>query len=275
MSASPVKEAALAAGIPVYQPKKVRTEEFQATLRELAPEVIVVVAFGQILPQSILDLPPYGCINVHGSLLPKYRGSAPIQWTVIDGEKESGVTTIQMDAGIDTGDMLVAKKLTLDPKETGGSLFDKLSMLGAEALVETLALAEQGKLQPVKQGESTTAYASMLKKEMGQLDFTKPAKELECLIRGLNPWPSAYTFLDGKVLKIWAADVTELPAGTEAGAAVPGRVLAVEKNSFTVACGEGSLSVKEVQLSGKKRMGAGDFLRGYGLKAGDLLTSEN
>ena len=265
----PVKETALAHNIPVYQPRRVREEEFQNTLRELAPDVAVVVAFGQILPQSVLDTPKYGCINVHASLLPKYRGAAPIQWAVIDGEEKSGVTTMQMDAGLDTGDMLVVKELKLDPKETGGSLFDKLSALGAEALLETLEQIEAGTLQPVKQGETTTAYASMLDKKMGQIDFSWSAERIERLIRGLNPWPSAYTYLNGKTLKVWDADVI-----TEAGQQqvnTPGSILEVRKDTFLVACGEGALAIKELQLEGKKRMSAEDFLRGYQLTEGTVL----
>jgi len=271
MAYPPVKETALAHGIPVYQPRRVREEEFQNTLRELAPDVAVVVAFGQILPQSVLDTPKYGCINVHASLLPKYRGAAPIQWAVIDGEKKSGVTTMQMDAGLDTGDMLVVKELELDPKETGGSLFDKLSALGAEALLETLEQIEAGTLQPVKQGETTAAYAAMLDKKMGQIDFTWSAERIERLIRGLNPWPSAYTYLNGKTLKVWDADVlTETVEGSQQEI-VPGSILEVRKDTFLIACGEGVLAIRELQLEGKKRMNAEDFLRGYQLTEGTML----
>lgn len=267
MTFPPVKETAIKYGIPVYQPKRARDEEFLQTLRDLAPEVIVVVAYGKLLPQALLDIPKYGCINVHASLLPKYRGAAPIQWAVINGEETSGVTTIQMDAGLDTGDMLVMRELTLDPKETGGSLFDKLSSLGAEVLLETLEQVQAGTLQPVKQGETTTAYASMLDKQMGHIDFEKSAVEIERLIRGLNPWPSAYTYLDGKTLKIWEADVLDL----DLGEAQAGQVLEVRKDCFLVACGTGALAVCQLQLEGKKRMSAGDFLRGYSLETGKLL----
>lgn len=267
MTFPPVKETALKYNIPVYQPKRARDEEFLQTIRELEPDVGIVVAYGKLLPQALLDIPKHGCINVHASLLPKYRGAAPIQWAVIDGEEKSGVTTMQMDAGLDTGDMLVVREITLDPKETGGSLFDKLSALGAEALLETLEQVQAGTLQPVKQGETTTAYASMLDKKMGLIDFAKSAVEIERLIRGLNPWPSAYTYLDGKTLKIWEADVLEQDVkGTQ-----PGEVLGVQKDCFLIACGAGVLAVKELQLEGKKRMNAGDFLRGYNLEAGKLL----
>ena len=200
---TPVKEAANRLGLPVYQPAKVRDPEFVETLRTLQPDVIVVVAFGQLIPASVLELPKYGCINVHASLLPAYRGAAPIQWAVINGEKESGVTIMQMDAGLDTGDMLAKTVVPLDPEETGGSLFDKLSHAGAELLTETLEKLVQGTLVPEKQPEeSPTEYARMIKKEDGRIDWTRPAAEIERLIRGMNPWPSAYTKLDGKTVKI-------------------------------------------------------------------------
>ena len=202
MQFTPVKEVAVEAGIAVFQPRKVRDPEVVETLRGLNADVIVVVAFGQIIPESILTLTPYGCINVHGSLLPKYRGAAPIQWAVINGEKESGITTMQMDAGLDTGDMLLKKVVPLSLDETGGSLFDKLSAAGADLLLLTLEKLEKGELIPEKQGESPTEYAKMLTKEMGNIDWTRDAVSIERWIRGLNPWPSAYTGLEGKTLKI-------------------------------------------------------------------------
>ena len=188
---TPVKEEAMKYDIPVYQPLKVRDPEFVEILENIAPDIIVVAAFGQIIPKKILDMPKYGCINIHASLLPKYRGAAPIQQAVIDGEKESGVTTMQMDAGLDTGDMLLKTVVPLDEKETGGSLFDKLSKAGADLLLKTLDALENGTVTPQKQGESPTAYAKMLTKDMGAIDWNRPAKELERQIRGLNPWPSA------------------------------------------------------------------------------------
>lgn len=269
----PVKDKAVSLGIPVYQPQKVREGGFPEVLGELAPDVIVVVAFGQILPPGILTLPRYGCVNVHASLLPAWRGAAPIQWAVINGDRESGVTTMQMDAGLDTGDILLAKKLALSPKETGGSLFDKLSALGAEALVETLAGMEGGTIRPAKQGDPTTPYAKMLKKEMGRIDFSRPAEEIERLIRGLNPWPSAYATVGGKTLKIWEADVAEelnVQPGS-GGRPAPGTVAQVGRDGFAVACGSGFLLIREVQIEGKKRMMAGDFLRGFQLPEGSSL----
>lgn len=207
---TPVKEEALRHGLAVCQPKKVRDPEFIETLRQLKPEAIVVVAFGQIIPKEILEMAPYGCLNVHASLLPKYRGAAPIQWAVIDGEKESGVTIMRMDEGLDTGDMISRSVVSLDPKETGGSLFDKLSQVGAKLLVETLEQVKNGQAVYERQPEqSPTAYASMIDKKMGNIDWTMPAVKIERLIRGLSPWPSAYTFLEGKTLKIWAARVVQ------------------------------------------------------------------
>ena len=202
---TPVKAAAERLGLPVFQPVKVR--EATEVLEQTEADVMVVAAFGQLIPSGILHMKKYGCINVHASLLPKYRGAAPIQWAVIDGEKESGVTIMQMDEGLDTGDMLAKAVVPLDEKETGGSLFDKLSIAGAKLCVETLAKLEKGEITAEKQGESPTAYASMLKKSMGNIDWTKDAVSIERLVRGLNPWPSAYTTLNGKTMKIWQCDV--------------------------------------------------------------------
>lgn len=264
---TPVKEAALKHGLPVYQPKKVRDPEVVRKLRETEADVMVVIAFGQIIPKEILEMKRYGCINVHASLLPKYRGAAPIQWAVIDGEKESGVTIMQMDEGLDTGDMLLKGSLTLAPDETGGSLFDRLSTLGAELCVEALERMEKDELKPEKQGESPTAYARMLTKEMGCLDWSQSAEKLERLIRGLNPWPSAYTRLGDKTLKIWSARVCEKPEGSVSC----GEIFRVNKDGFFVACGEGALEITELQLQGKKRMDTGAFLRGFHLEPGARL----
>lgn len=264
LTPSPVKVVAEEKGIKVYQPLKVRDEEFVETLRAYNPDVIVVVAFGQIIPLSILKMPKFGCVNIHGSLLPKYRGAAPIQWAVLDGEKETGITTILMDEGIDTGDILLKKTIQIDTDETSGSLFDKLMALGAETILETLDELENGSLTPIKQGESPTAYAKMLTKAMGLIDFTKSAKELDCFVRGMDPWPSAYTRLSGKTLKLWKVRVVE-------GSGKAGSVIGIGKESFTVACGEGAIEVLEVQLEGKKRMSAGDFLKGITLNIGQEL----
>lgn len=267
LAPTPVKETALKHGLKVFQPKRLRDPETVKTLEETPADAIVVIAFGQIVPASILHMKKYGCINVHGSLLPKYRGAAPIQWAVIDGERESGVTIMQMDEGLDTGDMLLKGSVVLDEKETSGSLFNKLSALGASLCVEALEKLEKGELTPEKQGESPTEYARMLTKEMGELDFSRDAVTLERLIRGFNPWPSAYTRLGDKTLKIWAADVCEKQDPKKQ----PGTVTEVAKQDFTVACGEGALKITELQLQGKKRMDAAAFLRGYHLEAGMKL----
>lgn len=268
MQFTPVKEVAVEAGIPVMQPVKVRDAEVVAELQALQPDVIVVVAFGQIIPKSILEMPEYGCINVHASLLPKYRGAAPIQWAVIDGEKKSGVTTMQMDTGLDTGDMLLKREVILDEEETGGSLFDKLSEVGAELLIETLEKLEKGGVEPQKQPEeSPTPYAAMMTKELGKIDWSKDAAAIERLIRGLNPWPSAYTKLGDKTLKIWSAKVHEGCGQT------PGMVVESGKAGLFVQTGDGILEIRELQLEGKKRMSADAFLRGYAVPQGIVLGS--
>ena len=262
---TPVKEVAMKYNLPVYQPKKVREPEFVEVLRGLKPDVMVVAAFGQIISKEILEMPKYGCINVHASLLPAYRGAAPIQWAVINGDKESGVTIMQMDEGIDTGDMIEKVVVPIAEDETGGSLFDKLSQAGAKLCVKVLQDLEDGKAVREKQPEeSTTPYARMIDKKMGSIDWEKPAKEIEQLIRGLNPWPSAYTRLQGKTLKIWKAEVL-LEHSQEA----PGQITEVTKDSIVVQTGQGRLKILELQLEGKKRMDAASFLRGYALKEGE------
>ena len=268
MQFPPVKETALAHDLTVYQPERVKDEEYVSILRELNPDVIVVVAFGQILSKEILDLPRFGCVNVHASLLPKYRGAAPIQWAVIDGEKESGVTTMLMNEGIDTGDMLKKVVVPLDEKETGGSLFDKLAEEGAKLLVETLVDLENGTATRTPQDHDKATKAKMLRKELGLIDFTKSAAEIERLIRGLNPWPSAYTGYKGKTLKIWDATVINEDKPGEAG-----QIVEVTKNSLIVKTGDGLLSLEEVQLEGKKRMEIDAFLRGNMVEIGTKLAN--
>jgi methionyl-tRNA formyltransferase len=262
----PVKEQALQYGVPVYQPKRVREESFISILKELKPEVIVVVAFGQILPKEILDLPKYGCINVHASLLPRLRGAAPIQWAIINGEEKTGVTTMWMDEGLDTGDMLFTAETPISSEDTGGELHDRLSELGGPLLIKTLSALETGTYERIPQGEAVGDYAKILTKSLGELDFYEPAVKLERLIRGLNPWPSAYTHLDGKTLKIWKAAV-----GTKEGKGQPGCILEVKKDSIVVQTKEGVLELLAVQLEGKKRMSTEAFLRGYEVKEGSLL----
>ena len=267
LTPSPVKVLAMKHNLTVHQPVKVREPEFVEMLKEYNPDVIVVVAFGQIIPESILKIPKYGCVNIHGSLLPKYRGAAPIQWAVLDGEKETGITSMLMDKGLDTGDILLKKVIPIAEDETSGSLFEKMMFLGADTLLETLNGIEKSEIKPEKQGESTTEYAKMLTKSMGLIDFTKSAFELDCFVRGMNPWPSAYTIFEGKTLKIWKAKVVE-----EKGKA--GSIARVNKDSFMVYCGRDALEVFEVQLEGKKRMSAGDFLKGTHLEVGQEFGGE-
>ena len=264
---TPVKVCALRHGIPVFQPVKIKEPEAVAELEKYQADLFVVAAFGQLLSEEILNMPEYGCINIHASLLPKYRGAAPIQQAVIDGEKESGVTIMQMGTGLDTGDMISRIVVPLSEDETGGSLFDKLAVAGAELLVQTLPSIFDGTATREKQPEeSPTPYAAMISKKMGLLDFGKSAEELERLVRGLNPWPSAFTFINGKTLKVWKASVLKTQAGK-----VPGTVLAADKEGIQVACGQNVLVLHEVQLEGKKRMEVDAFLRGYQLKPGDMF----
>ncbi len=264
MQFTPVKECAMKHGIPVFQPRRVREPECIEELRKYDADVMVVVAFGQILPKEILEMTEYGCINVHASLLPKYRGAAPIQWAIIDGEEVTGVTTMQMDEGLDTGDMLLKTIIPIEAKETGGSLFDKLAEAGAKLCVETLDGLVAKTIVPEPQGETPTAYAKQIKKELGDIDWTWDGKAIERLIRGLTPWPSAYSNWNGKVMKIWDAEITD--GNTEEA---PGTIVKVEKEAFYVQTGNGLLKVCELQIPGKKRMDAGAFLRGYQVKAGE------
>ena len=264
LAAPPIKELAQQQGIPVFQPARLRAPEVVAELQALAPDLIVVVAYGQILPQAVLDIPRFGCINVHASLLPKYRGAAPINKAVVDGETETGVTTMQMDVGLDTGDMLVKKTLTIGPDETAGELHDRLAKVGREAMDETIVRLLDGSLVAEKQDDALTCYAPMMKKEDGLLDWSRSATEIHNQVRGLAPWPGAYTFLDGATLKI---------AGTvlSAGTGEPGVVLSADSSGVVIACGEGAVSIAELQLPGKKRLAAADFLRGQPLPIGSRL----
>lgn len=264
---TPVKEKALEYDIPVYQPVKARDPQFVELLAGLKPDVMVVAAFGQLLPKSILDIPKFGCLNIHASLLPKYRGAAPIQYTVINGEEVSGITTMMMAEALDTGDMIDQEVISLDRKETGGSLHDKLSRIGGKLIIETIKKLEEGTAVLKPQNEEESNYVGMIKKSMGDIDWSKDAVSIERLIRGLNPWPSAYTQWDGKVLKLWDADVVE-----KEYEGVCGQVVEVAKDSLVVKTGKGGLSLKELQLQGKKRMDIGAFLRGYQITHGTVFT---
>ena len=265
----PVKECAIAHNIPVMQPVRIKTPEAIAELAKYEADVFVVAAFGQILSRQILDMPPYGSLNIHGSLLPKYRGASPIQQVIVDGEQETGVTIMQMDAGIDTGDMLYKRSIEIEDTDTFETLHDKLMVLGGEAIVEALELLEAGALVPEKQDDSLSCHARLITKEMGNIDFTKKAIEINRLVRGLNPWPSAYTFYKGKQMKIWETKVVEGD-----GEQQPGTIVEVTKDAIKVACSEGMLEIYSLQLEGKKRMSTHDFLLGVKVQVGELLTRE-
>lgn len=277
LSKTPVHECADKWGIPVFSPRKVKDPSAVERLRQENADLIVVAAFGQILSQEILDLPRYGCVNVHASLLPKYRGAAPIQWAVINGETETGVTIMQMNAGLDTGDILLQERVPLDAAETGESLYEKLTAVGGELIMKALPMIEAGTIKPVKQDDRLSSYAPMLNREMGNIDWTMQAAQIERLVRGLNSWPSAYTFYGGRMLKIWNSE----PAGDEAffdekpsGLSgethnEPGTVISVDKTKIYVQCGEGVLALLEVQMEGKKRMSVQTFLLGTHIKSGE------
>ena len=266
LTAPPVKTLALEHDIPVFQPNTLKNEDEQARLRELAPEVIIVVAYGKLLPKAVLDIPPHGCINVHGTLLPRWRGAAPIQWAVIAGDEMAGVTTMQMAEGLDTGDMLLTYETKVGEKETAGELFDRLAQSGAELLTQTLVKLDE--ITPRPQDDAQSCYAHMLDKQMAVIDWSKSAHEIDCLIRGLNPWPIALTTLSGERLKVFAAEKA-------AGNGEPGTVLEADpKKGLTVACGEGALRLTEIQLVGGKRMKATDFLRGHAIEVGTKLGDE-
>ncbi len=266
LTAPPVKTLALEHNIPVFQPNTLKNEDEQARLRELAPEVIIVVAYGKLLPKAVLDIPPHGCINVHGSLLPRWRGAAPIQWAVIAGDEMAGVTTMQMAEGLDTGDMLLTYETKVGEKETAGELFDRLAQSGAELLTQTLVKLDE--ITPRPQDDAQSCYAHMLDKQMAVIDWSKSAHEIDCLIRGLNPWPIALTTLSGERLKVFAAEKAN-------GRGEPGTVLEADpKKGLTVACGEGALKLTEIQLVGGKRMKATDFLRGHAIEVGTKLGDE-
>jgi len=260
---SPVKAFALEKGLPVYQPVKIKTPEFEQILADMKPDLMVVVAFGQILSQRILDIPPYGCVNVHASLLPRYRGAAPIHWSIINGEAKTGVTTMFMDAGLDTGDMLLKTEVEIGPEMITEELHDALSAAGAELLVRTVEQIAAGTIRREKQPEGISNYAPLLTKETGHIDWNSSAAEIHNLVRGLNSWPGAYTFLDGQKFKLWRTRVTG-----EAAAGAAGEVTAITRDGFLVATGSGSLEILELQAPSKKKMAAHDYICGHGLEPG-------
>ncbi len=262
-----VKVCAMEHNLPVFQPEKIKKEEAVSVLKQYETDLYVVAAFGQILSREILDLPKFGCVNIHASLLPKYRGAAPIQWAVIDGACKTGITIQQMNEGVDTGDILLQKEYYLAKDETGASLFDRLCDLGAEAIVEAMEKIEAGTICPVKQDESEATHAKMLTKAMGEIDFGSEAVVIERLVRGLNSWPSAYTYYKGKSMKIWRAEVISF----EGNGTKPGMVVAKDKESFTVVCGKDALRILEIQPEGKRRMSVKDFMLGCKLELGEKL----
>ena len=263
----PVKQLAQRHGLLVFQPEKIKEPSFLEELKALHPDVIVVAAYGKILPKEVLEIPKFGCINVHASLLPKFRGAAPINWAIISGEKETGVTIMQMDEGMDTGDILLQEKIDIAPEETAGTLHDKLSLLGARLIVEALKLLKEGRLAPRKQPEEGVSYAPVLKKEDGFLDFSRSAEELSRLIRGLDPWPTAYTRFRGKLLKLFRPKVLD-----QVSSAPPGTIVDL-KEGLIIATGKGLLKIEEVQPEGKRRMKAEDFIRGWRPEVGEKLPS--
>lgn len=268
---SPVKECALRHGIPVLQPVKIRMPEAMAELAAYGADICVVAAFGQILPKQVLEMPKYGCVNIHASLLPKYRGAAPINQCIIDGEEETGVTIQQMNTGVDTGDILAQKRVIIDAKETAESLFAKLGTAGAELIAETLPRLERGEITPVKQDESLASHVKRMDKTMGNIDWKNDAVYIERLVRGLNPWPGAYTSFQGKTVKIWDSDVVADNEARGTAPVQPGTITGVTKTCFDVACGNGTLRINELQLEGRKRMDAKSFLLGNQWKPGMVL----
>lgn len=267
MCPPPVKEYAMEHGIEVLQPDKVKTEEFTEKIREINPDLMITAAYGKILPKSVLDIPKYGCINVHGSLLPKYRGAAPIQWSIINGDKVTGITTMYTDVGMDTGDMLLKGEIEITEDMTASELHDKLSVLGAEVLKETLKKLKDGTLERIPQTDSEATYAAMMTKELGCIDWTKSAKEIHNLVRGTNPWPGSYTFYCGNKMKVW---VTSVMSEDEHNLK-PGTILKVSKDGMVVACGKGKLNIKDIQFDNSRRMSIEEYICGHKINEGEIL----
>jgi methionyl-tRNA formyltransferase len=264
----PVKVLAESAGIPVLQPTKIKTTEFADELRSFSPDLIIVAAYGRILPSSILDLPPFGCINIHGSLLPRHRGAAPIQWAILAGDKEAGITIMQMDVGMDTGAMLLPASVPVELNDTAGSLFTKLANLGGTALLNALDLLRDNKLPPIEQDHTLATEAPPLKKENGAIDWDKSAWEIHCLIRGMDPWPTAYSFLNGKRFRFFSPELNDTPCNQE-----PGSIIQADRNGLLLATGAGALLVHEIQPEGKKRMSVEAYLCGQPLEEGQKFLS--
>lgn len=263
---SPVKQVALEHHLEALQPEKIVAPEFLARLRGLAPDLIVVIAFGQILKKDILTLPPLGCLNLHASLLPRLRGAAPIAWAILNGESETGVTAMQMEEGLDTGPILMQKSIAIAPDETAGTLHDQLARLGAEVLQETLSALEQGRLEPRAQDHAKASLAPLLKKEDGQIVWGKSAAELERRVRAFDPWPGSFFVWQDQMIKVWKATVVS-------GKGKPGQVLSADQDGLLIACGEAALQIIELQPPGKRRMSAAEFLRGHRILKEFLLSS--
>lgn len=275
MTPPDVKVTALKYDLPVFQPDKIRKEEHIAYLKDYPADVFVVAAFGQILPKEILDMPKYCCVNIHASLLPKYRGASPIQWSIINGDLVTGVTTMRLDEGMDTGDMIQKEEVKIREDETAGELFDRLAHIGGQLCLRTLEAIENGSATYTPQDPEQATYTKMIKKSLGEIDFMKPAVEISNLVRGLNPWPSAYTYYNGKMLKLWktaAVDITQIN-GADVNAA-PGTVALVDKKELIIATGDGGLKITELQLEGKKRMETEAFLRGVQIEKGTVFGSK-
>ena len=266
MSMPPVKELALKYDIKVYQPQRVKTDEFVNILKDINPDIMVVVAFGQILSKDILDIPKYGCINVHASLLPKYRGAAPINWVIINGEKTTGVTTMYMDVGLDTGDMILKKEMNIEIDETAGELHDKMMYVGADVLKDTLKLIESKSAPREKQDDNESSYAPIMDKNLGNIDWSKKSEEIYNLIRGTNPWPSAYTKYNNETMKIWKSEILDKKSNTN-----PGTILNVDKKGIEVATGDSVLLLKEIQMPGKRRMSVEDYIKGNDININSVL----
>lgn len=262
----PVKELALKYNLKVYQPVKARDEEFVTLLKELNPDLIVVVAFGQILPKSILDIPKLGCINVHVSLLPKYRGAAPINWVIINGEKKTGVTTMYMDEGLDTGDMILTSEFDLDNEITAGQLHDKMAILGVKTLKETIELIEKGIAPRIPQNHDEFTYAPIMNKSLGNINWNNSAHDIHNLVRGVNPWPSAYTTYNGITMKIWKTEVLN-----EVSEKTPGTILNVDKDGIKISTKDNTILVKEIQMPGKKRVEVSEYIKGNSIDTNVLL----
>ena len=280
MAPPAVKVAAEELGIMVYQPESVKDPGVIAELKEINADIFVVAAFGQILPKELLEVPKYGCINVHASLLPKYRGAAPIQWAILNGDPYTGVTIMQMGEGLDDGDIIMQEKVEITADETGGSLFEKLAVVGGNLCCMALTAIEHGVAERIPQDPDKATKVGMIKKELGNIDFTRPAEEICRYIRGLNPWPSTFTKFGGRTLKIWKAEEAPLIRGLiknetingrPADQVTPGTVVYADDNQMVVMTGDGYLSLKEVQLEGKRRMEIADFLHGNGITAGEML----